>query len=88
MLGKCTEPGGVLRLGRVDGFLSGRMKVEVLRSEVGRMAMPAFDSDEASVQGGLDAAEAAPGILVATRPIQLVSVLVVHPELVLPEYQH
>lgn len=49
--------------------------------------MSALDADEAALQCGLDATQAALRVLVPTSPIQLFSVLIVHPKFVVLKYQ-
>lgn len=72
----------------VGCFITRRRRIEVLRSEVGLVIVAAFDPDKPTIEGGLDSAQAASGILVPTRPIQFIPVLIIYPELIVSEYQH
>lgn len=52
------------------------------------MVVSSFNLDEPPIDGGLHTAQTALGIFVGTRPVQLATILVVHPELIPAEYEH
>lgn len=77
---------GADRLAR--GLLDGWWRVEVFGSKVGGVVVSSFDSYEATVHRRLNSAQAAFGVLIATRPVQFLSIMIVHPKLIVPENQH
>lgn len=62
--------------------------VEILWREIGTVIVITFHTNKATLNRRLDPTQAASGVFITTRPVQLVPVLVVHPKLVVSEYQH